>query len=122
MPGGQIINKLGRSAVNYAKKNQHGIISNVARAAGHVARNLLPENVRSGYAKIADAAIPLLPSGRIKDTLKNINNNMQNRSVSQKVDSNDYKNPNSTINPGPDIFNNAVKSKVRNIPAVSTYF
>jgi hypothetical protein len=70
MPMGGIVNKLGRDFAHYARKHGPGII-------GQVARNLIPEHLKGTVSKISDAAVDLLPEGKVKGVLDKINQEMK---------------------------------------------
>ncbi len=65
----------GRIIHNYANKKA-GIIGRAARKIGY---RYMSENTRNKFADVADTAIDFMPTGRVKNTLKRINDYAQGR-------------------------------------------
>ena len=74
MSGG-IASRLLNRTLDYAKSHS-GVIGKVA---GDVGRKVLSESVRNKLSNAATNAIEYLPSGKVKDTLKRINEATQNK-------------------------------------------
>ena len=74
MSGG-LAGKLLNSTLDYAKTHS-GIIGKVA---GDFGRRVLSDSVRNRLANAATKAIEYIPSGKVKETLKRINDATQNK-------------------------------------------
>ena len=75
VPTGGLMSKLLNGTVDYAKANS-GLIGNVI---GRMGRSVLNRSIRNKLSDVATNAIKLLPSGKVKDTLKSINESAQDR-------------------------------------------
>ena len=72
---GGIASRLLNRTLDYAKANS-GVIGKVAGDAG---RRYLSDSVRNKLSNAATKAIEYIPSGKVKDTLKRINEATQNK-------------------------------------------
>ena len=72
---GGIAGRLLNRTLNYAKNNA-GVIGKVA---GNFGCNMLSDSVRNRLSNAATKAIEYIPSGKVKDTLKRINEATQNK-------------------------------------------
>ena len=72
---GGLTSKLFNKTVDYTK-NHSGLIGNVI---GRLGRSVLNQSIRNKLSDAATNAIKLLPSGKVKDTLKSINESAQDR-------------------------------------------
>jgi hypothetical protein len=97
LPFGNTINKLGRTVAS-GISDHAGIIGKVG---GQLAREFIPESVRNTASSIADKAIDLIPEGKVKHTLQQINDTAQDRP-------NQYKKSDVTINPASDVYNSSM--------------
>ena len=75
IPTGGIASKLLNKTVDFAKDNS-GLIG---KTIGRMGRNVLNQSIRNKLSEAATNAIQLLPSGKVKDTLKSINESAQDR-------------------------------------------
>ena len=75
VPTGGIASKLLNKTVDFAKDNS-GLIG---KTIGRLGRNILNQSIRNKLSEAATNAIQLLPSGKVKDTLKSINEAAQDR-------------------------------------------
>ena len=74
---GGLASKLTDKGLNAIQKNS-GIIGKVA---GSIGRSVLSDSIRNKMANAANQAIKYLPSGKVKDTLKSLNDSTQNKSI-----------------------------------------
>ena len=74
---GGLASKVMNRGLDIATKNS-GVIGKVA---GGIGRNFLSDTIRSRMASMADKTIDYLPSGKLKSTLKSLNDATQNKSV-----------------------------------------
>ena len=74
MSGG-IASRLLNRTLDYAKS--HSCV--IGKVAGDVGRRYLSDTVRSKLSNAATKAIDYIPSGKVKDTLKRINQATQNK-------------------------------------------
>jgi hypothetical protein len=114
MPFGGIVNKLGRAGADLIRNNRDKVVGIAGKVAGEIGRNILPEHVRNAVSTIADKAIDLVPEGKVKETLKELNDTAQDRN-------NNYTKSNVTINPASDVYgvgtiNKPVKEKTATNP------
>ena len=72
---GGIASRLLNRTLDYAKSNS-GVIGKVA---GNIGRRVLSDSVRDKLSNAATKAIEYIPSGKVKDTLKRINDATQNK-------------------------------------------
>lgn len=72
---GGLAGKLMRKTMKFTDKNS-GLIGKVV---GDIGRSVLPLNARNALTNASNKAIDLLPSGKIKDTLKSINESAVDR-------------------------------------------
>ena len=72
---GGIASRLLNRTLDYAKSHS-GVIGKVA---GDVGRKFLSDTVRDKLSNAATKAIDYIPSGKVKDTLKRINEATQNK-------------------------------------------
>lgn len=77
---GGLASKVMNRGLDIATKNS-GVIGKVA---GGIGRNFLSDTIRSRMASMADKTIDYLPSGKLKSTLKSLNDATQNKSVFDK--------------------------------------
>lgn len=75
---GGLASKLTDKGLNAIQKNS-GVIGKVA---GSIGRSVLSDSIRNKMANAANQAIKYLPSGKVKDTLKSLNDSTQNQSIS----------------------------------------
>ena len=75
IPTGGLTSKLLNKTADYAKDNA-GLIGNTI---GRMGRMVLSQSIRDKLSDAATNAIKLLPTGKVKDTLKSINESAQDR-------------------------------------------
>ena len=75
IPTGGLTSKLLNKTADYAKDNA-GLIGNTI---GRMGRSVLHQSIRDKLSDAATNAIKLLPTGKVKDTLKSINESAQDR-------------------------------------------
>ena len=74
----------------------------IGKIAGTVGRAVVPSKVRNALSTVADAALEIIPEGKVKTALKKMNDAAQSRSQPDisTAKSNQYKSSNSTIASG----------------------
>lgn len=72
---GGLASKLTDKGLNAIQKNS-GIIGKVA---GGIGRSVLSDSFRDKMSNAANQAIKYLPNGKVKDTLKSLNDSAQNK-------------------------------------------
>ena len=73
----------------------------VGKIAGAVGRAVVPSKVRNALSTVADAALEIIPEGKVKTALKKMNDVAQNRGTDiSTAKTNQYKSSNSTIAAG----------------------
>lgn len=72
---GGLASKLTDKGLNAIQKNS-GIIGKVA---GSIGRSVLSDSIRNKMSNAANQAIKYLPNGKVKDTLKSLNDSAQNK-------------------------------------------
>ena len=78
---GGLASKVMNRGLDMATKNS-GVIGKVA---GGIGRNFLSDTIRSRMASMADKTIDYLPSGKLKSTLKSLNDATQNKAYSVQL-------------------------------------
>jgi hypothetical protein len=90
IPMGGVVNKLGRTAAEYVKKNGVGI-------AGKFARHYIPEHVRNKISHVADSVLDVLPDGKVKNAVSRMNSELKKKEIPDVIKQSVALNPSESI-------------------------